>query len=98
MADAANRQRILLEFNTARDQAEALLRGLLDAKAQSEKHLAELRQPDALKAVTGKSAMDNAIASTQRMIETLNRATSELKKDLSEEDLAALREAENEGR
>lgn len=84
------RQRILLETTSARDQAEALLRSLLDAKAQSEKRLAELKQSDSVKAVTGRSAMDNAIASTQRMIETLNRALTQMKRDLSDADLAAM--------
>jgi len=88
------KQRILLETTKARDKAEHLLRGLLDAKAQSERHLAELKQQDALKAVTGRSAMDNAIASAQRMLEALNRALAELKKDLTEEDLAVLEEGD----
>ncbi|MFM9996757.1 MAG: hypothetical protein ACKVU4_13270 [Phycisphaerales bacterium] len=86
----STRQRILLEITAARDQAEVLLRGLLDAKAQSERRLSELKQADALKAVTGKSAMDNGIASVQRMIETLNRVTGDLKRDLSDQDMAML--------
>ena len=40
----SERQRILLQFTAAREKAETLLRGLLDAKTQSEKHLAETRQ------------------------------------------------------
>jgi hypothetical protein len=70
------RQQILLETTSTRDKAEALLRTLLDHKAQSEKNLADLRQPDAFKTVTGRSALDNAIASTQRMVEALNRVIS----------------------
>ena len=35
------RQRILLEYTATRDQAEALLRGLLDARAESERRLLE---------------------------------------------------------
>jgi hypothetical protein len=85
---------MLVDITAARDQAEALLRGLLDAKTQSEKHLSELRQPDALKAVTGRSAMDNGIAAVQRMIETLNRVTSDLKRDLTDQDLAMLEEGD----
>lgn len=77
----------LQDLNVVRDQAEALLRALKDAKGESEKRLADLKQPDALKAVTGRTAMDNAIASTQRMIETLNRAATELKRELSEDEL-----------
>lgn len=86
----SERQRILHETAAVRDQAEAMLRGLLEAKAQSEKRLAEMRQGDVLKQVTGRSAMDNAIASAQRMIDSLNRVLADLKKDLSDEDLALL--------
>lgn len=86
----SKRQRILIETTAARDQAEALLRALLDAKSKSERRLAELKQTDALKAVTGRSAMDNAIATTQRMVETLNRSIGQLK--LSEQDADALEE------
>lgn len=88
----SQRQKILLETTTAREKAEALLRRLLESKAQSERHLAELKQPDTFKAVTGRSAMDNAIASTRRIIETLDRAVQQIKKDLTEEDLAAIDE------
>jgi|GraSoiStandDraft_46_1057282.scaffolds.fasta_scaffold1221132_1 hypothetical protein len=86
------RQQILLETTSTRDKAEALLRTLLDHKAQSEKNLAELRQPDAFKTVTGRSALDNAIASTQRMVEALNRVISQTKRELTDEDLEVLDE------
>lgn len=88
------RQRILLESTVARDTAESLLQRLLGAKAESEKRLGELRQTDALKKVTGRSAMDNAIVSTQRMIETLNRSIHQLGRELQEEDVALFVESE----
>jgi hypothetical protein len=91
------RQRILLQFTSAREKAEILLRGLLDAKAQSEKHLADTRQRDAVKQVTGRSSMENAIASTQRMIETLSRNITQLRRELSEEDAAMLDEGSTQG-
>ncbi len=84
------RQRMLLETVTARDEAQSFLRVLEVAKVRSEKHLAELGQPDHLKAVTGRSAMDNAIASTRRLIETYERVLSELKVSLCDEDLTLL--------
>jgi hypothetical protein len=40
--------------------------------------------------------MDNGIAAVQRMIETLNRVTSDLKRDLSEQDLALLEEPDRD--
>lgn len=84
------RQRMLHETVTARDEARSFLRALEDAKVRSEKHLAEIGQPDHLKAVTGRSAMDNAIASTRRLIETYDRVLGELKANLCDEDLALL--------
>lgn len=82
-------QRVVLETNAARDRAEALLRGLMDAKEQSERQLATLKRPDAYKAVTGKSSIDNAIASTRRLIETLNRELDRLRRE-GDEDAALL--------
>ena len=91
------RQKILLESTVARDTAESLLQRLLGAKAESEKRLGELRQVDPLKRVTGRSSMDNAIVSTQRMIETLNRSISQLGRELPEEDVALFTEAKPAG-
>lgn len=86
----SERQRILSETVSARDRAEKLLRGLVDARWRTEQHLERLGKPDAMRKVTGRSAMDNAIASTQRMIESLNRALEQLKRGLSDEDLAEI--------
>ena len=86
----SERQRILSETVAARDRAEKLLRGLVDARWRTEQHLERLGKPDAMRKVTGRSAMDNAIASTQRMIESLNRALEQLKRGLSDEDLAEI--------
>ena len=85
------RQQILLETTATCDRAEALLRTLLDYKSQSERNLADLKQTDIFKSVTGRSALDNAIASTQRMIEALNRVLSQ-SKELTDEDMAVLDE------
>ena len=91
------RHQILLETTATRDRAEALLRSLLDCKSQSERNLSDLRQPDIFKSVTGRSALDNAIATTQRMVEALNRVISQAKKDLTDEDMAVLDEAAEAG-
>jgi hypothetical protein len=68
------RQRILLETISARDKAESLLRSLVESKGELESHLAAERQRDKFQIVTGRSSIDNAVSSTRRMIETLNRA------------------------
>ncbi len=77
-------QRLVLETNARRDRAEAVLQSLLNAKAECEKQLARFRRPDMMKSVTGKSALDSAIASTQRMVESLNRTLSEARRGQSE--------------
>lgn len=81
------KQRILQETITRRDEALALLRSLLDAKSISERNLAQLHQPDLVKQVTGKSSMDNAIASTRRLIDSFNRILDDLRRTLTDEDI-----------
>lgn len=86
----SEKDRMVLEWSLARDDAAALLRTLQGARAESERRQAELRQGDAMKKVTGRSMMDNAIERTQRMVDTLNRQIAELESSFSEEDAALL--------
>lgn len=86
------RERILARTTAERDKAAALLRELLDARAASERLGAETKTPDLMKQVTGKSALDNAIASTQRMIESFNRTIDQFRRELTDEDLALIEE------
>ena len=60
-----------------RERAEGLLRQLQAAKVESERNLASSNERDPLKAVTGRSSFDNAIATTRRLIETLDRTCLE---------------------
>ncbi|MCK4872883.1 MAG: hypothetical protein KAS72_09175 [Phycisphaerales bacterium] len=87
-----DRQLILLETNAARDKAEALLHGLMQAKEEAERQLAEHEQRDPIKVVTGRSSIDSAISTTKRMIQTLNRRMAEARRDLLDEDMAILDE------
>lgn len=80
--DICERQRFLIETLAAKERAEATVQGLLQAKAECEKHLEQTSRKDMLKAVTGRSALDNAIAHAQRMIASLDRAIEEVRKDL----------------
>lgn len=86
--------RIFSETIAQRREAESLLGALERAKAASEANLAGLRQPDRLKQVTGRSAMENAIASTRRLIESYDRVLGDLKRSLSPEDLRLLEDLE----
>lgn len=90
-AAMTERQRILLETATVRDRAEALLKGLIETKSTFDRH-APAPKADALKKVTGRSSIDNAVASTQRMVEALNRTLGQLRRELNDEDLALLDE------
>lgn len=73
-AESDQRHRVILETKARRSQAEALLRSLMDAKSECERQLERFRRMDAIQSVTGRSAIDKAIASTKRMIESLDRA------------------------
>lgn len=90
MTDAGRMQR---ETDAAREQAEALLRSLYEAKAKSEKNLAEMGQTDAFKRVTGKSSYDNAIHSAQRMIDSLSRVSGDIERETAELALHIVRPA-----
>ncbi len=90
----SERAKILTETADARADAERLLAGLIDARDKSEKRLAELSRQDILKSLTGKSAIDNAIASTQRMIDSLDRVLGDLREKLTPEELALLGEVD----
>jgi len=72
---------LFAKTKVARQQAEALLKGLVEAKSLSERRLAELRLTDHLKHVTGRSSLDNAIASTRRMIDTLDRTMAQFRRE-----------------
>ncbi len=88
----SDRARILTETADARADAERLLAGLIDARSKSEARLKELSRSDILKNLTGKSALDNAIGSTQRMIDSLDRVLVELRTKLSPDEIALLDE------
>lgn len=79
----SERQRIVLETIAARDRAEATLQSLLAAKAEAEAGAGP--RADLFREVTGMSAMDNALAQTRRMIETLNTALAHAQRDLAAE-------------
>ncbi len=88
------RSKMMVETQTQRDRALKLLDALRQAKTRSEENLTRLNQTDLLKKVTGASSMDNAIASTQRLIDSFNRVLDQLRDELDEEDLAMLGDLE----
>lgn len=64
--------RLIEQTATLRRKAEDLLSGLQAEQRQ------RMGSPDALARATGRSSMDRAIQSAQRMIETLDRTMVEL--------------------
>lgn len=70
--------RVLAEMTAARQHAEAVLKGLLDAQNACERQLQDEHRRDAMKLVTGKSSLENAVAATRRMIESFDRQIQEI--------------------
>jgi hypothetical protein len=85
-----DRARILTETADAKAEARRLLAGLIEARAQSEARLAELHRVDILKKLSGRSALDTAIGSTERMIDSLDRVLGEIRGLLTPEEAALL--------
>lgn len=68
--------RLVLETAAAREKAEALLRGLLRARAAGRRHL-RIRGEPTLE--PGAGGIDHAIESTRRMVGALERAMCQLR-------------------
>ncbi len=81
------RRQILSQTSATRDRAQALLRSLLDHKTQTDR--VRPRSGGVPNAVSG-TALDRAIGSTQRMIETLNHVLDQTMGDVTDEDLQLL--------
>ncbi len=79
-AAPVSRQRLIVELTERLGKAEAVLHSLHDAKAQAEQQCKDLKRQDAMKSVTGVSAIERAIAATSRMVDLLKREISEARK------------------
>jgi hypothetical protein len=90
------RQQVLIETHAARQRAIELLKSLQQAQTECEAHLKADQRADVVKAVTGQSSIEAAIASTRRMIETLDRAVEDARNSLVEPDHDVLDEIEPE--
>lgn len=71
------RERVLVQTSAARQHASAVLRALEHARRTSEAHLQSLGKLDSFKRVTGRSSLDNAIATTQRLVDTLDTTVAQ---------------------
>lgn len=61
-----------------RERAEALLKSLQDAKRRCDRQLTKSNRTDPMIQVTGKSSLDEAIATARRTIDVLDRAAAEM--------------------
>ena len=77
-----SRQRIVAELKNRLDQAEAVLSALRDAKHEAESQCQEFKRADAMKSVTGTSAIERAIVATSRIIDLLKREIAESRRGL----------------
>lgn len=73
----STRPSVVAELQDRLRKAEAVLRSLHEAKREADEQARRLKRTDAMKAVTGSSAIDRAISATTRMIERLKREVSE---------------------
>jgi len=73
-----SRKRFLDETSAARARAAGILEQLLAANQVCESQLKKSSRVDPIRLVTGRSSLDNAIAATRTMIESLDRAMQEL--------------------
>jgi len=74
------RQNVLIQTHAARQQAADVLKQLEAALAECQSQLKAEQRIDHVKLVTGKSSLETAIAQTQRMLESLDRALDEARK------------------
>lgn len=80
-----DRHRLVLELQERLRKAEAVLRSLYEAKREADQQAVELKRTDAMKAVTGSSAIERAIQATTRMVDRLKREVSDARRGLSQQ-------------
>ena len=91
----SEKDRIISDLSRQREKADGLLKELHEARTRAEKLLTEANRRDTYKEVTGASSLDNAIVSTRKMVETLDRQIQELKVVMRPEDAEAMRQIGN---
>ncbi len=78
------RQQVVLETLAARQRAAELVKQLEQAQQECDGCLRTEQRQDMMKAVTGKSSIETAMASAKRMVEMLDRALNEAQKGAEE--------------
>jgi hypothetical protein len=79
----------LTEFLAHREQAEAVLRSLIEAREECDRQVERFKRSDLFKTVTGRSALDSAISSTKKMIEHLDRCLAAAARDVERRSASA---------
>ncbi len=70
------------ETSRVRDDAEALIAHLVAQRDESARRLASVGRRDPMRVVTGRSAIESAIADMQRMIEHMDELIHEFESEL----------------
>jgi predicted AAA+ superfamily ATPase len=76
----STRQNILIETHALRQQAVELLAWLEDSHRQVQAQLKSEQREDMVRIVAGRSSLEQSIADTRRMIESLDRALEEARR------------------
>ena len=87
------KDRIISDLSSQREKADGLLRELQETRLRTERLLEETHRRDTFKEVTGASSLDNAIDSTRRMVDTLDRQIQELRIVMRPEDAQVIRQS-----
>ncbi len=74
---SAETRRKINETLRLRERAVAVLKSLQDAKHNTDQQLSSANRTDAMTQVTGRSSLDEAIASARRTIDVLDRAAAD---------------------
>lgn len=75
----------VLTLSEQRRQAIGVLQSLLEAKSACDLHATEFKRSDLFRVVTGRSSLDDAITSTRRMIDQIDRQLGLQVRGLSDE-------------
>lgn len=65
------------DTTSLRERAVAVLQSLQDAKRRCDRQLSKTNRTDAMERVTGRSSLDEAIASAKRTIDVIDRAAAD---------------------
>lgn len=88
-ASPVDRVGLIREWAACLREAQRVLHRLVQARDEAGRRMAQDKAVDALAQVTGSSSLDNAIATTQRIVQSLQTEIASLRRQLSAGESAA---------